>query len=239
MNNIRPPCINKLTPPPTNPLDIKLKALIKRLNAMTTTSQTPTPRQFQCYICWSTQHHSGRCPKACGKCGDTQHTARDCKTSPLLSTINCNRQNYLAIVSSQRSNKSSFSYIATPYHTPEPSIRHITRINPPTSKSTNDKLFIDGGATGNYFNTTARHRLMKLETGIFPLQLADESTTTITERGILPNIGMTYISPPLIQQLVSQNLLQDNGYTFAYPSNRKICRISKGTHHMTIPREKC
>ncbi|KNC78297.1 hypothetical protein SARC_09267, partial [Sphaeroforma arctica JP610] len=36
MNNIYPQRVNKFTTPPTNPLDAKLDALIKHVNAMST-----------------------------------------------------------------------------------------------------------------------------------------------------------------------------------------------------------
>ncbi|KNC78555.1 hypothetical protein SARC_09016 [Sphaeroforma arctica JP610] len=94
---------------------------------------------------------------------------------------------------------------------------------------TDDKLLIDGGATVNYFYSTARHRLTKIETGTFPLQLADESTTTINERGIFPNIGLTYTT------MTYDEFHRNNGHLSrrARINLAKSCNISL-THQPSI-----
>ncbi|KNC87094.1 hypothetical protein SARC_00770 [Sphaeroforma arctica JP610] len=76
----------------------------------------------------------------------------------------------------------------------------------------------------------------KIETGTFPLLLADDSECIVDERGHLPQLGTIYISPTVKQQLLSQNNLQEGGYDIYFKGNTKTCILSKVNNTLSIPR---
>ncbi|KNC84471.1 hypothetical protein SARC_03304 [Sphaeroforma arctica JP610] len=203
--NIRPHTVDIVTPATVDHISTQVEALTKRMNVLSSNITAPPARKFQCYVCWSSQHHSDRCTKASGKRGDKTHTSREC-TNTDMNCTNCNR---------------SQAPPRTPSHFKR--VVKITCIHKLSQHQLNEPQLL-------MFNSRARQTLTNIELGSFPLQMADESTIII-----LPHFGMTCINNNIFQQLLSQNLLHDNGFRLAYPANTHTCVITEGLHTITIP----
>ncbi|KNC74662.1 hypothetical protein SARC_12798, partial [Sphaeroforma arctica JP610] len=122
----------------------------------------------------------------CGKCGAKGHKSGSC-TATNLNCTTYNRTSHVQEVFNMRRNTHNYNYVGPTLASLRPGIKALH--NP------NNGFLIDGGAEVNLLHPNSRHLLTKIKTGTFPLLLADDSECIVHERGYLPQLGATYITP--------------------------------------------